>query len=84
LAVLTGFYRRAALLGVSGLMLIFVLALVSAIVQGIPVDCGCFGSSEPSVMGAWLAIGRDLPILAAALWLYIREYCVIIPSRSNL
>ena len=84
LAVLTGFYRRPALLGVSVLMLIFILALVSAIVRGIPVDCGCFGSSEPSVAGAWIAIGRDLPILAAAIWLYIREYFVINSSSSSL
>ena len=84
LAVLTRIQRRPALLGIVILNVIFILALASAIVRGIPVDCGCFGSSEPSVIGAWMALGRDLPILAAAIWLYVREHCVITSSRSTL
>jgi len=46
------------------------VALGSAIVRGIAVDCGCFGAGEPSVAAAWWALLRDIPILAAAIWLY--------------
>ena len=70
LAVLTGLHRRPALLGLSALTVVFIMALASSIVRGIPVDCGCFGSKEPSVAQAWYALLRDIPLLAAALWLY--------------
>lgn len=46
------------------------VALGSAIARGIVIDCGCFGSEEPSVGAAWRALLRDIPVLAAALWLY--------------
>jgi hypothetical protein len=40
------------------LMIVFMIALGSAIVRDIPVDCGCFGSEEPSVAAAWKALAR--------------------------
>ena len=72
-AVVVGIYRRPALLGINALTVVFIVALASAIVRGIPVDCGCFGSKEPSTAQAWVALLRDIPILAAAAWLYLRE-----------
>ena len=73
LAILIGIQRRPALLGIVILAVIFMLALLSAIVRGIPIDCGCFRSGEPSTAQTWIALGRDIPLLAAALWLYLRE-----------
>jgi len=73
LAVVFGVQRRPALLGLVVLTVIFMVALGSAIVRGIAVDCGCFGSGEPSVAAAWWALLRDIPILAAAVWLYGKE-----------
>lgn len=73
-AVMIGLHRRPAILGIAALTAVFILALASAIVRGIPVDCGCFISGEPSTAQACIALGRDIPILAAALWLYLWEY----------
>ncbi len=70
LAVVTGIQRRPALLGIVVLMAVFMVALGSAIARGIVIDCGCFGSEEPSVGAAWRALLRDIPVLAMALWLY--------------
>ena len=82
-AIVTGIHRRPALLGIAALTVVFILALASAIVRGIPVDCGCFVSGEPSTAQAWIALGRDLPILAAAVWLYIRECRTSEPATSG-
>ena len=74
LAIITGIQRRPAILGLAGLTAVFMLALGSAIVRGIPVDCGCFGSGKPSPSAAWIALARDIPILAVAIVLYGFEH----------
>lgn len=74
LAIVSGVQRRPALLGIALLTTVFMVALGSAIARGIAVDCGCFGSEEPSVSAAWRALLRDIPMLMAALWLCRVEY----------
>jgi putative oxidoreductase len=56
-------WRQAGALAVSGMMAIFIVAGVWALVQGIDVSCGCFGSGSASVSGWTLA--RNLALLAA-------------------
>jgi len=73
LCVVSGIQRRAALLGLAGLTAVFMIALGSAMVRGIPVDCGCFGSGAPTVFDAWIAFGRDILIFALAATLYRHE-----------
>lgn len=73
LAIVTDIQRRPALFGLAALTFIFMIALGSAIVRGISIDCGCFGSEKPSASAAWIALGRDIPILAVAILLYLRE-----------
>ena len=62
---------KARLAAFCGLMAtgVFLLALGSAIIRGLPVECGCFGDAPSSLAPAqriWLAIGRDV-LLAVAL-----------------
>lgn len=73
LCVGCGFQRRAALLALTGLTAVFLIALGLAVIRGIPVDCGCFGSGAPSVFDAPIALGRDLLIFAVAATLYRHE-----------
>ncbi len=52
--------------------LVFMVALASTIVRGLDIDCGCFrqgGEKTP----AWLAILRDIPFVAAAIFLLSRK-----------
>ena len=57
-----------SLMGLSG---IFLIALVSAVLRGLPVDCGCFGSSGPSSPSKiWLAVCRDVVLLGMSLFVY--------------
>ena len=72
-AIITGIHRRPAILGLVALTAVFIIAMGTAIARGIEVDCGCFGSGKPSAFSAWLAFGRDVPILAIALALYFQE-----------
>lgn len=60
-------WRRAAALCLAALMVLFVVATSWALMQGINVDCGCFGSAGGQVTG-W-TIGRNLALLVATVLL---------------
>ena len=66
LLLLLGVRRRACAALVMAMSIGFTLALVQAMIRGIPVDCGCFGSGAPSFLKALLAVVRDLGLVALA------------------
>jgi uncharacterized membrane protein YphA (DoxX/SURF4 family) len=69
-----GWKRRAAAFSILILTTVFALALTQALARGLKVDCGCFGSGQPSVWKTWASLGRDLLILAVT-WLIYRRAC---------
>ena len=57
-------YRMASLAILAGMTLVFLGALISAVVRGLDVSCGCFGGGAGhGYLG--MAIARDLAIFAA-------------------
>ena len=64
LALLTGIAARPAAILVSLLLLAFTVFLAQALLRGIDLRCGCFGSDERA---SWWTVARDLLMLAAAL-----------------
>ena len=70
LLLMSGVLTRVAALGITILLGIFTLALAQALLRGLTIDCGCFGSGELAPWKLWLALGRDLVLLGAGLWLY--------------
>ena len=74
-ALLAGRPRRLGAGGALVLAGVFLVALVAALIRGVPVDCGCFGPGTawlPLTAGQrmWFDLGRDLLLLMAALGLY--------------
>ncbi|MEI6350300.1 MAG: MauE/DoxX family redox-associated membrane protein [Verrucomicrobiota bacterium] len=60
-------FRSGASLVLAGLLVVFIGALALAWARGLNISCGCFGgSSEHPRYFLW--IGRDLALLAAALF----------------
>jgi putative oxidoreductase len=57
-------WRRAAAVCATGLLLMFTVAVTSAVARGMDISCGCFGGASESV--TWLTVLRDLLLLAAA------------------
>lgn len=62
--LVTGWRTRPAAFLILLLNLFFTAALLSALVRGLEIDCGCFrpGAADPPLM----AIGRDLIFMAMA------------------
>jgi len=72
LMLISGWKVRAASLAIAGLGIVFGIALGQAILRGLSVDCGCFGSGEPSALKTWSSFGRAFLIFAASFWFYRR------------
>lgn len=70
LMLVTGWNVRAASLAVIGLSVVFGVALGQALVRGLAVDCGCFGSGEPSTLKTWASFGRALLLLVISFWIF--------------
>ena len=68
-------FYMAALLVLNGLLVAFLIAIISAMMRGLDISCGCFGKSENATNYAEL-ITRDILLLVwgsmlvlASLWL---------------
>lgn len=74
-------WRRAGALAVAGLLAVFLVGVVSVVVRGVNIDCGCFGSGSGSVTG--LTILRNVALAAAALYLVFEDGWVPSPERRG-
>ncbi|MGC3992473.1 MAG: MauE/DoxX family redox-associated membrane protein [Chthoniobacteraceae bacterium] len=71
--LLGGWWRRRAAFSLLMLNLLFLAVLAIAALRGLPVDCGCFGSAAPTMSGTWIALARDLLLLAMTGMVYWHE-----------
>ena len=65
--LITGWRIRGAAVVIALLNAVFMLALLSASVRGLDIDCGCFSKTGEKT-SAWTALGRDVVLLALALY----------------
>jgi len=66
--LIAGLVRRPAMLSTSLLLLVFFGLMVKALIQGMDIDCGCFGPGERL---SWITLLRDGVLLASSLWLTV-------------
>ena len=64
--LVVGYRVRAAALIVLLMNMVFVIALASAIIRGLDIDCGCFRQGGPKTT-PWAALLRDLALIAGNL-----------------
>jgi uncharacterized membrane protein YphA (DoxX/SURF4 family) len=62
--LLIGVWHRSAALILSLLMIVFIFAILSAIVRGLGIECGCFGAGTSA---NWTRIMEDIFLLAFSL-----------------
>lgn len=75
--LVVGFRVRAAALLVSGMMVMFMVALAMALAQGLDMSCGCFASAETGDADpiGWNTMARD------AAWLALAVYVLLVDRR---
>ena len=57
-----GNYIRSSSLLLSGLCLVFIIALTAALSRGLKIDCGCFGPEHNSPV-SWMRVIEDICLL---------------------
>jgi putative oxidoreductase len=67
-AVFSGRLRLGALGIMAGLGWIFVVAIASALVRGLDITCGCFGTGEGTSLTFSLVRSLTLAVLGTFLW----------------
>jgi hypothetical protein len=65
--------RRVGALAVAVISVVFFAALLSALLRGLTLDCGCFGIGAPSRPRMWLELGLDVVLAGASLLIYLRS-----------
>lgn len=65
-----GFRLKAVSFGSLALMIIFIIAILSAWIRGIDVNCGCFGTGEEII--SYKEIIRDIIFLLMALITFLK------------
>lgn len=72
--LLVGFRARAGALMVTGMMLVFLAALIVALAKGLDMSCGCFasqGAAEDPI--SYRTVLRDLGWLALAVYVLLLD-----------
>ena len=65
LALVLNIRARAGAVVVTGLMGIFTLAVVAALLRGLDIECGCFGTADASQVGL-IKVAQNLGMLIVA------------------
>ena len=65
--------RRVGSLAVAIILVVFMIALSSALLRGLTLDCGCFGVGAPSRPRMWVELALDAALLSGALFVYLRS-----------
>lgn len=65
--------RRIGALAVAAVSVMFFVALASALLRGLALDCGCFGTGAPSRPRMWPELGLDVLLSSGALFVYLRS-----------
>lgn len=65
-------WPRSNALAIAGMLVVFLIAIGSAMDRGLNIECGCTGTVKGSKVG-WKKIGENTLMLATALWLMWKE-----------
>jgi uncharacterized membrane protein YphA (DoxX/SURF4 family) len=68
--VLLGIWVRAASILLSGLLVIFIAGIVSALARGINLHCGCFSTDTSGPARTWVSLWEEALLLALAVLLW--------------
>jgi uncharacterized membrane protein YphA (DoxX/SURF4 family) len=69
--LLVGKFEKAALLLISSMLVIFIVALSQALIRGLDISCGCFSVKPSSTSEVWLRIIEDIIMLFFSVNLYL-------------
>jgi len=73
IALIVGFQYRGAVRLVNLMMIMFMIALASAVYRGISIDCGCFKAAQATDSSAMNSLLWDFGIIAMSIQLCLSK-----------
>ncbi|MDH3252943.1 MAG: DoxX family membrane protein [Ignavibacteria bacterium] len=86
LALVLGFWTRGSALLISVLLVAFTFAVISALVRGLDISCGCFTLDPTAQRVGWSKIGENMLLLGATcavLFVKNDQSFLSFPSRGH-
>ena len=80
LCLVIGKFERASLIIYSAMLVVFIIALLQALIRGLDISCGCFSVEPSTTSDVWLRIVEDIIMLFFSVNLYIN----LPPEEINL
>jgi hypothetical protein len=80
--LLFSYKEKAASFLISGMLIVFIIAILTAIARGYNIDCGCFGESSPAAAAEVTKVGWA-KVLEDARWLIASLY-IFLTSKDSL
>jgi uncharacterized membrane protein YphA (DoxX/SURF4 family) len=71
--LITGVWRKSCLFIINSLLVMFILLMSQALLRGLSLDCGCYSTQSGSSQVTWWRVVEDIAMLAAGIWLWIKE-----------
>ena len=72
-AVLFGIFLRGSSLLLSAMLVVFTLAVISALLRGLDISCGCFTRDPAAGHIGWLKVVQNTLLFAMTLFLYFSD-----------
>jgi uncharacterized membrane protein YphA (DoxX/SURF4 family) len=72
-----GIFRHGAGLVTSGLLILFIIVVISAILRGLDISCGCFTQDPSAAKVGWWRVAEDCGLLALSLVAVLSENTVL-------
>ena len=83
LALITNIFPRAANLLAGGMLAVFTLAVLSALLRGLDFNCGCFDLDSTATNIGFLKILQNLGLMVLSILLEIHFRFKVIPSDTR-
>lgn len=69
--VVSGIFIEGGSLAISGMLLIFAVALCASLVRGLDISCGCFTTDPAAAKITWWYLLRDIGLLIVSVGIFI-------------
>ena len=72
-AMLFGIFLRGSSLLLSTMLVVFTLAVITALLRGLDISCGCFTQDPTAERIGWMKVVQNASLIAFTLFLYYSE-----------
>jgi uncharacterized membrane protein YphA (DoxX/SURF4 family) len=70
--LIAGALSRESAVTITGMLVMFIVAILIAMSKDLKISCGCFASEDAAADIGWPKVIEDVAMLAAAVWVVIR------------